>query len=109
MRYLLLILSFFSFIIANDSPDSFYDAFKYRNIGPTRGGRVTAIDGVDKTPGIFYMGATGGGLFKTSDFGITWKNINIVVLLQVFQNILEHTGFLGKPWFGGTSNRNSRL
>ena len=76
MRYFLIVFSFFTIILASDTPNSFYDAFKYRNIGPTRGGRVTAIEGVDKTPGIFYMGATGGGLFKTSDFGITWKNIS---------------------------------
>ncbi len=76
MRYLVLILSSFSFLIAFQDSDSFYSAFKYRNIGPTRGGRVTAVEGVEKTPGIFYMGATGGGLFKTTDYGTTWNNIS---------------------------------
>ena len=66
MRYFVLILSSFSFLIAFQDSDSFYSAFKYRNIGPTRGGRVTAVEGVEKTPGIFYTGATGGGLFKTT-------------------------------------------
>lgn len=76
MRYFLLVISSLSFLIGSEDADSFYDAFKYRNIGPTRGGRVTAIEGVNKNPGIFYMGATGGGLFKTSDYGTTWNNIS---------------------------------
>jgi len=76
MKYFLLFLSSFSFLIGSDGSDSFYGAFKYRNIGPTRGGRVTAIEGVNKNPGIFYMGATGGGVYKTEDYGITWTNIS---------------------------------
>ena len=53
-----------------------FDIFQYRNIGPTRGGRVTAVEGVVKHPGTFYMGATGGGVWKTEDFGVTWNNVS---------------------------------
>lgn len=49
---------------------------QYRCIGPSRGGRVTAVSGVPGQAGIFYMGATGGGLWKTNDYGIHWKNIS---------------------------------
>ena len=63
-------------LFAEEASDSFYQAFQYRNIGPTRGGRVTAVEGVVKSPGTFYMGATGGGVWKTTDFGITWENIS---------------------------------
>ncbi len=49
---------------------------QYRNVGPSRGGRVTAVCGITSQPNIFYMGATGGGLWKTTDFGYHWKNIS---------------------------------
>lgn len=49
---------------------------QFRNVGPTRGGRVTAVYGVVKEPGTFYMGATGGGVWKTTNYGYTWKNIS---------------------------------
>jgi len=50
--------------------------FEYRCIGPTRGGRVTAVSGVVGQSATYYMGATGGGVWKTKDHGITWKNIS---------------------------------
>lgn len=50
--------------------------FQYRNIGPSRGGRVTAVEGVASAPNVFYMGATGGGLWKSTDYGIHWDNIS---------------------------------
>src|SRR5262249_18844712 len=40
---------------------------RYRSIGPARGGRVTALAGHRKQPYTFYMGATGGGVWKTTD------------------------------------------
>ena len=52
-----------------------HDALKYRNIGPARGGRVTTVAGSTNEPGVFYMGATGGGVWKTSDYGQKWTNI----------------------------------
>ncbi len=53
-----------------------FQAFKYRNVGPTRGGRVTTVEGVASIPGTYYMGSSGGGVWKTKDYGITWKNIS---------------------------------
>lgn len=50
--------------------------FQFENIGPTRGGRVTAVCGVTDEPTTFYMGASGGGLWKTIDSGSHWKNIS---------------------------------
>ena len=60
----------------NLSSDKLFQAYKYRNVGPTRGGRVTTVEGVVALPGTFYMGSTGGGVWKTEDYGITWKNIS---------------------------------
>ncbi len=53
-----------------------FSELKYRELGPYRGGRVTAVAGVSSEPATFYMGATGGGLWKTEDYGINWKNIS---------------------------------
>lgn len=49
---------------------------KYRNIGPFRGGRSVAVSGVIGDPLTYYMGTTGGGVWKTSDAGQYWENIS---------------------------------
>ncbi len=49
---------------------------QWRSIGPYRGGRVTAVAGVASQPSVFYFGATGGGVWKTSDGGINWEPIS---------------------------------
>ena len=56
--------------------DSFYQSVKYRNIGPFRGGRSVGSSGVVGDPLTYYMGTTGGGLWKTEDAGQHWKNIS---------------------------------
>ena len=45
---------------------------RWRQIGPFRGGRVLAVTGVTSQPQVYYFGATGGGIFKTTDGGATW-------------------------------------
>ncbi|MBK5920097.1 hypothetical protein CCR80_03460 [Rhodothalassium salexigens] len=50
------------------------DALEYRNIGPWRGGRVTAVAGHPDQPATFYMGAV-GGLFKTTNAGQSWQPV----------------------------------
>jgi photosystem II stability/assembly factor-like uncharacterized protein len=57
------------------NPDLFKQ-LKYRFIGPTRGGRVTAVTGIPDEPFTFYMGTTGGGVWKTTDGGVTWDNVS---------------------------------
>ncbi len=49
---------------------------KWRSIGPFRGGRSVASVGVIGDPKTYYMGTTGGGLWKTDDMGISWRNIS---------------------------------
>ena len=49
---------------------------EFRCIGPFRGGRSAAVTGVQGKPMLFYMGATGGGVWKTENGGSTWKNIS---------------------------------
>jgi photosystem II stability/assembly factor-like uncharacterized protein len=53
-----------------------YQALEYRSIGPYRGGRVTAVSGVVGQRDVFYMGSTGGGVWKSADGGVTWTNIS---------------------------------
>src|SRR5207245_1945382 len=48
---------------------------QWRQIGPFRGGRVTAVAGVASQPMVFYFGGVGGGVWKTSDGGINWEPI----------------------------------
>jgi photosystem II stability/assembly factor-like uncharacterized protein len=60
---------------AQQSPKS-YQALRWRSIGPDRGGRVTAVGGVVNDRLVYYMGATGGGVWKTVDAGITWAPIS---------------------------------
>ncbi len=51
-------------------------AVEWRMIGPYRGGRVTTVTGVADKPWLYYMGATGGGVWKTGNAGATWENIS---------------------------------
>ncbi len=48
----------------------------FRNLGPaTAGGRITSVVGVPANPNLYYVGAGGGGVFKTTNGGTTWKAI----------------------------------
>ncbi|HEU4709935.1 MAG TPA: hypothetical protein VFS76_00140 [Pyrinomonadaceae bacterium] len=51
-------------------------ALEYRSIGPYRGGRSAAVAGVPSQPFVYYYGATGGGVWKTTDGGINWEPIS---------------------------------
>ncbi|MEY3368045.1 MAG: hypothetical protein RI973_1200, partial [Bacteroidota bacterium] len=53
-----------------------FQPMKWRSIGPFRGGRSVAVSGVTGDVGTYYMGTTGGGLWKTDDLGNNWKNIS---------------------------------
>src|SRR5687767_11015450 len=48
----------------------------WRSIGPYRGGRVTAAAGVTSQPNVYYFGATGGGVWKTTDGGVNWTPVS---------------------------------
>jgi len=58
-------------------PDSkLYSSLEWRHLGPFRGGRSCAVTGVPGKPNLFYFGATGGGVWKTTNGGRTWENIS---------------------------------
>ncbi|MHB8815803.1 MAG: WD40/YVTN/BNR-like repeat-containing protein, partial [Steroidobacteraceae bacterium] len=48
---------------------------KWRSVGPYIGGRVVAVDGVPSQRNLFYMGAVDGGVWKSTDYGVSWTNI----------------------------------
>src|SRR5580765_6679535 len=52
-----------------------FGALRWRSLGPARGGRSIAVAGSTSRPNEYYMGATGGGLWKTTDGGTTWKPV----------------------------------
>lgn len=62
-----------SITVVNDKE---FHNLKWRNIGPFRGGRSVTSTGVIGQPHTYYMGSTGGGVWKTTDDGITWENIS---------------------------------
>jgi photosystem II stability/assembly factor-like uncharacterized protein len=74
---LLITTCYFLFTISLVAQDStLFSKVKYRNVGPFRGGRSAAVCGSYKYKNTFYMGATGGGVWKTNDGGSNWKNIS---------------------------------
>ena len=85
LNYFLLLVLIFSSVFSqkkrikkldkNQTPIS-YNKFEWRNIGPFRGGRSVCSTGVIGKPGVFYMGITGGGVWKTNNSGVSWKNIS---------------------------------
>ncbi len=63
-------------LAAEAIPEELYQAMQWRLVGPYRGGRVTAVTGVPSRPHTYYMGATGGGVWKTKNAGHTWANVS---------------------------------
>src|SRR5579863_6157768 len=60
---------------AQTAPSNLYSGMVWRNIGPFRGGRVSAVTGAIGQPGVFYMGLPMGGVWKTTSAGTTWYPI----------------------------------
>ncbi len=73
---LLAVVALHSQSLNSDLNPALWSGMHYRMIGPLRGGRVTAVTGVPSEPYTFYMGSTGGGIWKTTDAAHTWQNIS---------------------------------
>ena len=61
---------------STEYPEELYSSLEYRLIGPFRGGRSGTVAGVPGEPDLYYFGATGGGVWKTMDGGLTWDNVS---------------------------------
>ena len=74
--FFLLLLIFLSLTTNAQTFDAkYYNAMQWRCIGPHRGGRTVGAVGVPSQPNVFYIGVNNGGVWKTTDFGRTWKPI----------------------------------
>jgi photosystem II stability/assembly factor-like uncharacterized protein len=71
----LILVTLFASLQAATFDPKLWSGLRYRMIGPERGGRVTAVTGVPGQPQTFYMGSTGGGVWRTTDAGHTWVNL----------------------------------
>jgi photosystem II stability/assembly factor-like uncharacterized protein len=73
----LLVLNLLGLSVASAQqfPETMYQEMRWREIGPLRGGRTRAVAGVPSQPNVFYIGAVNGGVWKTNDYGRTWKPI----------------------------------
>src|SRR6476620_7955652 len=83
-RCLFLVLCTFSASAADPSPtppapgaidEKLFRGMQWRQVGPFRGGRALAIEGVPNEPNTFYFGAVAGGVWKTTDAGANWTPI----------------------------------
>lgn len=80
-KTLLLFLTLFAFTSLAATPPAVYDpaqykAMQWREVGPYRGGRSAAVEGIASQPNVYYFGATGGGVWKTVDGGESWKPVS---------------------------------
>ena len=74
--FFILFLGINDSLVAQTYEKDLYGALEYRLLGPFRGGRSAAVTGVPNKPNLFYFGATGGGVWKTTNGGRTWENIS---------------------------------
>ena len=75
-NFLLLSLLFIQKVAVTQKVDtSLLSELNWRMIGPHRGGRTIGAVGVPSQPNVFYVGVNNGGVWKTTDFGRTWKPI----------------------------------
>ena len=63
-------------VISSTDYSKVFNDLNFRCVGPTRGGRSTAVAGIASAPNTFFMGTTGGGVWRTDDAGLNWKNIS---------------------------------
>ena len=61
--------------LAQNFDSKYFNAMQWRCIGPHRGGRTVGAVGVPSQPNVFYIGVNNGGVWKTNDYGRTWKPI----------------------------------
>jgi hypothetical protein len=70
-----VLLTAISFVSAQQYDAKLIGEMRWRAIGPYRGGRTKAVAGVPSQPNVFYIGVCNGGVWKTNDYGRTWKPI----------------------------------
>src|SRR6266576_2580400 len=91
--------------------DTVFKGLKYRPIGPYRGGRSLTASGIPGDPNTYYFGSTGGGVWKSTDGGKTWKNVGLLDTRAIGKLIVHprnpdivYVAALGHP-FGPNAER----
>jgi len=75
-RKLLLSLALTATLAAQPYDPARFKAMEWREIGPYRGGRVAAVEGIVSQPNTYYFGSVGGGVWKTTDGGESWSSVS---------------------------------
>src|SRR6266478_455415 len=75
MRFFGLLLATAASLPSQPLPANLLNGLEWRLIGPFRGGRALAVTGVPGDPNTFYFGAVGGGVWRTTNAGLTWEPI----------------------------------
>src|SRR6266542_5836760 len=73
MRRLLLLFFLLATTATAQLDPKLFQELRWRSIGPFRGGRTVAAVGIASQPNVFYIGVNNGGVWRTDDFGRTWK------------------------------------
>ena len=76
MRKLCFVLAFLSLTLslaAQTYDQKLFGGMRWRNVGPFRGGRVLTVAGIPGDPETYFFGAVAGGVFKSTDAGVSWK------------------------------------
>src|SRR2546427_121694 len=95
---------------ASDPISKFLESFTYRTLGPAAySGRVTAIavpKGTEPRPKTFYIGAAGGGVWKTTNGGVTWQSVSSGLGSETVGDLAVAPSHSTIAW-GGTGEKNS--
>ena len=73
--FILALLELTQFVFAQQFNPNLYQNMRWRMIGPFRGGRTVGATGVPGQQNVFYIGVNNGGVWRSSDFGLTWAPI----------------------------------
>lgn len=71
----MFLASFAPAALGQQYPETLYQELHWRMLGPFRAGRTRAISGVASEPNVFYIAQVNGGVWKTTDYGVTWQPI----------------------------------
>jgi photosystem II stability/assembly factor-like uncharacterized protein len=75
LRLFLLALAGSALLLAQSYSPSLYSGMRWRQVGPFRAGRISAVAGIPGDPATYYLGTPGGGIWKSTSGGTTWKPI----------------------------------
>ena len=76
VRWCVLVVALAISAVAQSYNEAQFKGMKWRDIGPYRGGRVLAVTGIPGSPFTYYFGAVAGGVWRTTDGGVSWQPIS---------------------------------